>query len=195
MPYLRAGSVLVPLAAEVTTVGCGAGCGICLDDPSVSVLHAGLVRHGRYVYVASLGPPGGAVTVNGCPVTRRVLADGDVITFGQVACTAGGITAWTLSPPARRALPPVPSLSLRQREVVAALCQPARSGQPFAAPAQIAAALGISQAAVQKRLARLYRQFGVPAGPRRRVRLANLAVTLGLAQPAATLAAQLARQR
>lgn len=48
---------MVPLAGEVTTVGCGVGCGICLDDPSVSVLQAELVRRGPYLYVAGLGRP------------------------------------------------------------------------------------------------------------------------------------------
>ena len=48
-PYLRVedtGSVF-ELRTEVTTVGRGEGVDIALDDPSVSRLHAEIVRRGR----------------------------------------------------------------------------------------------------------------------------------------------------
>ena len=56
-PFLRieeSGEVF-PLRDEVTTVGRGRGVDIRLDDPSVSRLHAELIRRGPYVYVADLG--------------------------------------------------------------------------------------------------------------------------------------------
>jgi len=53
-----------------------------LDDPSVSRLHAELVRRGPYVYVADLGLSRNGTRFNGRPVARRVLDDGDVLTFG-----------------------------------------------------------------------------------------------------------------
>jgi len=56
-PHLRieeTGQVF-ELAEEITTVGRGAGVAIRLGDPSVSRLHAELVRRGDHVYVADLG--------------------------------------------------------------------------------------------------------------------------------------------
>ena len=56
-PFLRiedSGEV-VSLRGEVTTVGRGRGVDIRLEDPSVSRLHAELVRRGPYVYVVDLG--------------------------------------------------------------------------------------------------------------------------------------------
>ena len=54
-PFLRAedGGEVFPLRDDVTTVGRGRGVDIRLDDPSVSRLHAELVRRGPYVYVVA----------------------------------------------------------------------------------------------------------------------------------------------
>jgi excisionase family DNA binding protein len=101
-PYVRVGVVVLALAGEVMTVGRGAGCDIRLDDPSVAVRHARLARRGRQVTLTSLAAPG-STRVNGRAVTRRVLADGDVISFGEVTCTAGGITSGTASPAGQEA--------------------------------------------------------------------------------------------
>ena len=70
------------LTAEVTTVGRGEGVDIALDDPSVSRLHAEIVRRGIHVYVADLGLSVNGTRVNGRPVGRRVLLEGDVLSFG-----------------------------------------------------------------------------------------------------------------
>jgi hypothetical protein len=194
--YLWTGGIRRPLAGEVTTVGRGAGCDVRPDDASVAVLHAKLVSRDPYPYVGGLGPQGDPVTVNGRAVTRCLLADGAVIGFGQVNYTAGGITGAAplrsgVTKPPHAAPGPRPrpaGLSPRQREVVAALREPAWSGQAFAAPEsapQISAALGITAECVEYHLARLYHELGVPAGPGRRVRLANPAVTAGLVQPPA----------
>ena len=53
------------LTSEVTTVGRGEGVDIVLDDPSVSRLHAELVRRGTYVYVSDLGLSTNGTRVNG----------------------------------------------------------------------------------------------------------------------------------
>lgn len=79
------------LTAEATTVGRSAGCGIRLNDPSVALVHAELARRGRCVYLTALAGPIGTTRVNGRAVTRHVLADGDVISFGQVSCVVGGL--------------------------------------------------------------------------------------------------------
>jgi len=92
-PYLQVGPVIIRLTGEVTTVGRGADCCIRLDDPSVALLHAELACRGPCVSVTALAGPIGTTTVNGQAVTRHVLTDGDVISFGQVTCTVGGLSA------------------------------------------------------------------------------------------------------
>jgi excisionase family DNA binding protein len=92
-PYLQVGPVIVRLTGEIATVGRGDDCRIHLNDPSVALLHAELVCRGLCVSVTALVGPIGTTTVNGQAVTRHVLTDGDVINFGQVACTVGGLAA------------------------------------------------------------------------------------------------------
>jgi excisionase family DNA binding protein len=92
-PYLQVGQVIVRLTGEITTVGRGADCRIRLNDPSIALLHAELAYRGPCVSVTALAGPIGTATVNGQAVTRHVLADGDVISFGQVTCTVGGLSA------------------------------------------------------------------------------------------------------
>ena len=68
----------------MTTVGRGAGVDIALEDPSVSRLHAELIRRGPHVYVSDLGLSTNGTRVNGRPIGRRVLVEGDVLSFGNV---------------------------------------------------------------------------------------------------------------
>jgi excisionase family DNA binding protein len=184
-PYLRIKSRTVTLAGEVTAVGRGPGCDVCLDDPSVSVLHAELIRRGPYIYVADLGLSLNGTYVNGRPVARRLLADGDVICFGLVPCTAGGIPADGTAEATPQAA--VPELTRREMDVLTELCRPSLAQDLFATPAsprQIAAHLAVSDAAVKLHLMHLYSKLGIPEGPDRRTRLANKAGSLGLIRPA-----------
>lgn len=48
----------------VTSVGRGPGVDLVLDDPTVSRLHAELVRRGPYVYVTDLGLPRNGTLAN-----------------------------------------------------------------------------------------------------------------------------------
>jgi len=132
--------------------------------------------------VADLGLSRNGTRVNGRPVTRRVLRGGDVVRFGAVCCLAAGIPREDV--PAERALGrPVPELTRREQDVLALLCRPALSGQAFAAPAtptEIAAVMAVTEGAVKQHLLRMYQKFHIRQGPDRRIRLANLAVTLGL---------------
>ena len=82
---------VIALRSDVTTVGRGAGADIRLDDPSVSRLHAEIVRRGPYFYIADLGLSRNGTRVNGRPVARRVLDDGDVLTFGSARCRIEGL--------------------------------------------------------------------------------------------------------
>ena len=187
-PFLRiedSGEV-IPLRGEVTTVGRGRGADIRLDDRSVSRLHAELVRRGPYVYVVDLGLSRNGTRVNGRPVARRVLDDGDVLSFGAARCRIGGLQQEDLSEEADLRRSAVPELTRRERDVLASLCQPALSDEAFAVPAtahQIATDLVVTEAAVKQHLLRLYQKFRIPEGPNRRTRLANEVVALGLVKP------------
>jgi hypothetical protein len=177
---------VIPLGGEVTTVGRGRGADIRLDDPSVSRLHAELVRRGPYVYVVDLGLSRHGTRVNGRPVARRVLDDGDVLSFGAARCRIGGLQQEDLTEEADLRRSAVPELTRRERDVLVSLCRPALSDEAFAVPAtahQIAADLVVTEAAVKQHLLRLYQKFRVPEGPNRRTRLANEVVALGLVKP------------
>jgi ATP/maltotriose-dependent transcriptional regulator MalT len=73
-------------------------------------------------------------------------------------------------------------LTRRERDVLVVLCRPLLSGDPFTEPAsirEIAGALIVSDAAVKQHLANLFDKFGIVEGDRRRVRLANAALSSG----------------
>jgi hypothetical protein len=187
-PFLRVedSGEVISLRGEVTTVGRGQGVDIRLDDPSVSRLHAELVRRGPYVYVVDLGLSRNGTRVNGRPVARRVLDDGDVLSFGAARCRIGGIPQEDLAEEAELRRAAAPELTRRELDVLTSLCRPALSDEAFAMPAtahEIAADLVVTEAAVKQHLLRLYQKFRVPEGPNRRTRLANEVVALGLVRP------------
>jgi FHA domain len=187
-PFLRIEDTgeVISLRGEVTTVGRGRGVDIRLDDPSVSRLHAELVRRGPYVYVTDLGLSRNGTRVNGRPVARRVLDEGDVLSFGAARCRIGGIPQEDLAEEAELRRAAAPELTRRELDVLTSLCRPALSEEAFAMPAtahEIAADLVVTEAAVKQHLLRLYQKFRVPEGPNRRTRLANEVVALGLVKP------------
>ncbi|MCO6004705.1 FHA domain-containing protein [Actinoallomurus purpureus] len=187
-PYIRieeTGTVL-PLRSEVTTIGRGRGVDIRLDDPSVSRLHAELVRRGPYVYVVDLGLSRNGTRVNGRPIARRVLEDGDVISFGAARCRMGGIPREDVDPDVELRRAVAPELTRREVDVLTSLCRPALSDEAFVAPAtarEIATDLVVTEAAVKQHLLRLYQKFRIPEGANRRTRLANEVIALGLVRP------------
>ncbi len=135
-PYLRiedSGEV-IPLAEAVTTIGRGSGVDIHLSDPSVSRLHAEIVRRGPYAYVTDLGLSRNGTRVNGRLVARRVLEDGDVLTFGNARCRVGGIPGEDLSAEVELRRSPSPELTRRELDVLTSLCRPALSDEAFVAP-------------------------------------------------------------
>lgn len=191
-PYLRvedSGDVF-PLTHEVTTVGRGEGVDLRLGDSTVSRLHAELVRRGPHVYVSDLGLSAHGTRVNGRPVGRRVLADGDVVSFGAVRCRAGGMPSENSEDAAAdvRKLG-APDLTRRESEVLACLCRPALSQDAFVAPAtarEIAEELVVTEAAVKQHLLRLYQKFRIMEGAGRRARLANEVISAGVVRPLPT---------
>lgn len=177
---------IVPLSAKVTTIGRGKGVDVHLADPSVSLLHAEIVRHGPYAYVADLGLSRNGTRVNGRLVARRLLADGDVLSFGSARCRVVGIPREDLAPVVELRRSATPELTRRELDVLTSLCRPALSDEAFVAPAtarEIAGDLVVTEAAVKQHLLRLYQKFRIAEGPNRRVRLANEVIALGLVQP------------
>ncbi len=187
-PYIRIedSGIVVTLREDVTTIGRGSWVDVQLSDPSVSRLHAEIIRRGPYAYVTDLGLSRNGTRVNGRLVARRVLQDGDVLTFGSARCRIGGLGAEDCAADVELRKPASPELTRRESDVVTSLCRPALSDDAFVAPAtarEIAADLVVTEAAVKQHLLRLYQKFRIPEGPNRRVRLANEVVALGLVRP------------
>jgi hypothetical protein len=175
-----------PLREIVTTVGRGQGVDIHLEDSSVSRLHAELVRRGPYVYVTDLGLSRNGTRVNGRPIARRLLEDGDVLSFGTARCRIGGLPQEEITAEVELRRSAVPELTRRELDVLTSLCRPALSDEAFATPAtahEIASDLVVTEAAVKQHLLRLYQKFRIPEGTNRRTRLANEVVALGLVKP------------
>src|SRR3954452_15996507 len=79
------------LTRELTTDGRGEGVDISLPDPSVSRLHADVVRRGPYVYVSDLRLPANVPLVHGRPMGQRVLSEGHVRSSGTCRTRGGGL--------------------------------------------------------------------------------------------------------
>jgi pSer/pThr/pTyr-binding forkhead associated (FHA) protein len=187
-PHIRieATGVAVPLRDDVTTIGRGDFVDVRLDHPSVSRLHAEIVRRGPYAYISDLGLSRNGTRVNGRVVAQRLLDNGDVLTFGAQRCLVGGLPSEGPLSEVDMLKSATPELTRREADVVAALCKPALSADAFVAPAtarDIAADLVVTEAAVKQHLLRLYHKLRIGEGPNRRVRLANEVVARGLVRP------------
>ena len=187
-PHLRveATGETFELTAQVTTVGRGDGVDIALDDPSVSRLHAELVRRGVFVYVSDLGLSTNGTRVNGRPVGQRVLLDGDVVAFGAARTRLGGLGQESADDSVELRRMSAPELTRRECEVLSSLCRPALLHDAFVAPAtakDIADELVVTEAAVKQHLLRLYVKFRIPEGVNRRARLANEVISSGVVRP------------
>jgi hypothetical protein len=199
-PYLRVEQTgqVHTLEETVTTVGRGESVDVRLLDPTVSPLHAELVRRGPYVYVSDLGLSANGTRVNGRAIGRRLLMDGDVISFGAARCRIGGIVDLvTESDTTELRRSAAPELTRREAEVLAALCRPALSHDAFVSPAtakEIADELVVTEAAVKQHLLRLYQKFRIPEGGGRRARLANEVINAGVIRPVPVFAEGRVRQ-
>jgi predicted component of type VI protein secretion system len=178
------------LKDDVTSVGRGAGVDIALGDTSVSRLHAEIVRRGQHFYVSDLGLSINGTRVNGRPVGRRVLVDGDVLSFGAARTRVGGLAAaFEADDTVELRRISAPDLTRRELEVLTALCRPALQQDAFVAPStakDIADELVVTEAAVKQHLLRLYQKFRIAEGVNRRARLANEVISAGVVRPLPT---------
>ncbi len=175
-----------PLRDDVTTVGRGSGVDISLPDATVSRLHAEIVRRGEHVYVSDLGLSVNGTRVNGRPVGRRILLDGDVLSFGAARTRIGGLVPVQNDDTVEVRRMSAPDLTRRELEVLTALCRPALQQDAFVAPStakDIADELVVTEAAVKQHLLRLYQKFRIAEGVNRRARLANEVISSGVVRP------------
>jgi len=170
------------LQADRTTVGKAAENDIPLaDDPTASHLHATLERFPAGWCVTDLGSSNGT-WVNGERIwSSHRLRHGDEIRIGQTRLIFRDPLSAAASQTEAEDVPP--SLTVRERDVLVALCRPLLDRDMFTEPAStrsIADELVITQAAVKQHLANLYDKFGVPpSDSNRRARLANDALRRG----------------
>jgi pSer/pThr/pTyr-binding forkhead associated (FHA) protein len=160
------------------TVGRNWEAALCIHwDEQVSGLHAELEQLGGELTLIDDGLSRNGSYVNGERVHgRRRLRDGDTLQFGRTLVLVRRPTdsehrATEIAIQAVSAI----NLSVRQREVLTALCRPLSGGNSFAAPAtnrQIAEELFLSVPAVKLHLRALFEKFGVVELPQNEKRLA-----------------------
>lgn len=172
--------VRVPLTGGRVTVGRAEENDIVLQDPRVSAVHALLEPVGPHWCIRDLGSRNGTAVNGERILTERVLQPADEIRLGETLLTYRA----TVAPesPTTEGAAPAPTLTRRERDVVAALCRPLAEGSILTEPASvatIAAELVLTDSAVKKHLANLYDKFGLYDNDRRRGRLANEAIARG----------------
>lgn len=170
------------------SIGRGEGCDLRISwDEAVSRLHAQLDRVGQDWTIVDEGLSRNGTFLNGDRINgRRRLRDGDTFVVGdtsflfsdaqdpgtqQTKIAAEAVTVLSLSP--------------TQRQILAALCRPYKSGAPYATPAsnqQIAGELFLSVDAVKTHLRALFQKFHIEDLPQnqKRAKLVERAFSLGL---------------
>ena len=170
------------LQADRSTVGKAAENDVPLaEDATASHLHAVLERFQAGWCVSDLGSSNGT-WVNGERIwASRRLRHGDEIRIGQTRLVFRDPHGSAGAPTEAEAKPP--GLTIRERDVLLALCRPLLARDMFTEPAStraIAEELVITQAAVKQHLGNLYDKFGIAAADdHRRARLANEALRRG----------------
>jgi DNA-binding NarL/FixJ family response regulator len=182
--YLEAwnpGPELVPLGGDRVTIGKDPSNDIVLaSDPTVSRLHAVIERFPSGWCLRDLGSRNGTFVNGERILSERVLHGGDEIRAGQTRLVYRIEDAPQVT--ATQAAQPPPPLTARERDVLLALCTPLLAGSLFTEPASVrdvAESLVVTEAAVRQHLLHLYEKFGVADSSRRRMHLANEAITRG----------------
>jgi hypothetical protein len=173
------GRAIVALDHPRVTVGKDHENDIALPgDPTVSQLHAVLERFPAGWCVSDLGSSNGTF-VNGERIwSAHRLRHGDEIRVGTIRLLFRNSADVGRTATAADERPP--SLTARERDVLAVLCRPLLDRDMFTDPSsvrEIATELVVSEAAVKQHLVNLYVKFGVAeAVAHRRSRLANEAI-------------------
>jgi DNA-binding NarL/FixJ family response regulator len=176
------GVELVSLETGRVAIGRNATNDVALShDRAVSGVHAVLEPVASGWCVQDVGSRNGTFVRGERIVGMRILRHGDEVTVGRTrmvfraAEPADSSHTEGTSPP--------PELTRRERDVLRALCRPLFGGQVFSEPAslrEIAAALVVTEAAVEQHLLRLYDKFGIATRTgSRRSQLANEALRRG----------------
>jgi hypothetical protein len=175
----RGGRELRALDSERLTVGTLESNDVVVDADGVSRVHAVFERFGDTWCIRDLGSRNGTFVNGGRIVGERALHAGDEILLGRLRLLFRGPAPGNET----AAIAEAPPLTHRERDVLVALCRPLLTGDAFTEPASIRAIAGelvVSDAAVKQHLSRLYFKFDIGADrERRRVRLANAAVSTG----------------
>jgi pSer/pThr/pTyr-binding forkhead associated (FHA) protein len=185
------GVELVALEGDRVTIGADASNGAVVDgDDSVSRLHAVVENYGAGWAVRDLGSRNGTYVNGERVLSERALRSGDELRIGKTRLIfrdhAGSDrdARHTVVLGGTQAL----ELTRRERDVLAALCRPLASTDPFTQPASIkdiAGELVVTEAAVKQHLLHLYDKFGLDdRTENRRIRLANEVILRGLLNPA-----------
>jgi FHA domain len=175
----KRGRELRPLDSERMTIGTLESNDVVVDADGVSRVHAAFERFGDSWCVRDLGSRNGTFVNGERVIGERALHSGDEIRLGRLRLLFRGPAAGMET----AAIAESPALTPRERDVLLALCRPLLTGDAFTEPASIraiASELVVSEAAVKQHLSRLYDKFDVGRhGERRRVQLANAAVSTG----------------
>jgi pSer/pThr/pTyr-binding forkhead associated (FHA) protein len=176
------GVELVLLETGRVTIGRSGGNDVSLPhDKSVSGVHAVLELVAGGWCVQDVGSRNGTFVRGERIVGMRTLHHGDDLAVGRTKLVFR--TAEPRDTSRTEGAAPPPELTRRERDVLRALCRPLFGGQVFTEPAslhEIAAALVITEAAVQQHLLHLYDKFGIAPGTgNRRAQLANEALCRG----------------
>jgi len=178
--WTASGRTLLPVGSSRCIVGSSTESDLVVDDPSVSRTHLLLEQLGGAWFVEDLGSRNGTYLKGQRIAGRRVVRPGDEIRLGVARVVLRGVVS--RGGPTTSLVDEPPVLTPRERDVLVSLCQPLRAGDPFTEPAsirEIATALFVSDAAVKQHLANLFDKFGIVEGDRRRLRLANAALSSG----------------
>lgn len=173
---------IVALDGDEITVGrLGANAVVLAGDDAVSRFHAAIRSVGPSWCIRDLGSSNGTY-VNGNRLNSEIVLNSqDEIRVGQTVIRF--VAASSVSGTVTTQVGKIPRLTDREKDVLRALCRPVLSASAFTEPASVrdmARELFITDNAVKQHLLHLYDKFGIVDPTRRRTRLANEVVRLGI---------------
>jgi DNA-binding CsgD family transcriptional regulator len=172
--------------AEPVRIGRNPGCEVCLDDISVSRHHVLISLIGDTWFAENVSAHGTVVETDHRPIRltgRYALSSGDRLRLGRTVVTfrdEDEAPVHVTVPLRERSL--ATALTLKEREVLIALCTPVarRTGPPLSND-ELAAGLNLSIDGVRSHLRSIYSKLGLTEGTaaQRRTALVQLAIDEG----------------